>query len=132
MTDKPKRKISEKSLQNLKPFSERPESERKELAKKGAEKTNRIKAEKRKRENMLSDLFELLDKAGIIDGSIETVASEVQKGNVKNAIELLKIVKPNELQQQQITGSLAVQKIFITQQEQQETDEHIDNVINEQ
>lgn len=42
-----KRKISENSLRNLKPFSERPQAERRELGKKGAEKTNRIKAERK-------------------------------------------------------------------------------------
>lgn len=129
-----KRKMSENSLKNLEKgnLANKTPSERKEIARKGAAKTNQIRAEKRKRENMLPDLFKLLDEAGIIDGSIEAIANEVQKGNVKNALELLKLVKPNELQQQQIMGSLAVQKIFITQKEQQETDEHIDNVINEQ
>lgn len=42
-----KRKISENSLKNLKPFSERTLAERRELGKKGAEKTNRIKAERK-------------------------------------------------------------------------------------
>lgn len=35
-------------------------------------------------------------------------------------------------QKQQVTGGLEIQKVFITEQEQKETDEHIDNVINEQ
>lgn len=127
-----KRKMSENSLKNLKPINERPKKEQRKIQSQGGKKSGEVRREKRKRENMLPDLFELLDKAGIIDGSIETIANEVQNGNVKNALELLKLVKPNELQQQQIMGSLAVQKIFITQKEQQETDEHIDNVINEQ
>lgn len=42
-----KRKVSENSLKNLKPFSERTLAERRELGKKGAEKTNRIKAERK-------------------------------------------------------------------------------------
>ena len=127
-----KRKMSENSLKNLKPFSERNQSERREIAKKGAEKTNRIKREKRKRENMLTELFELLDKEGIIDGTIDTIKEEVQNGNLKNAIELLKLVKPNETQVQQITGGVEIQKVFITEKEQQQTDKHIDDVINEQ
>lgn len=129
-----KRKMSENSLKNLEKgnLANKTPSERKEIARKGAAKTNQIRAEKRKRENMLPDLFKLLDEAGIIDGSIEAIANEVHNGNVKNAIELLKLVKPNELQQQQIMGSLAVQKVFITQEEQQTTDNHIDDVINEQ
>lgn len=127
-----KRKMSENSLKNLKPMSERPQSERIEIARKGAAKTNQIKAEKRKRENMLPILFELLDKAGIIDGSIETIAEEVKNGNVKNALELLKLVKPNEVQQQQIFGTMDVQKIFITEKEQKETKKHIYETINEQ
>lgn len=127
-----KRKMSENSLKNLKPFSERSQAERRELGKKGAERTNQIKREKRQRENMLYDLFELLDKEGIIDGTIDTIKEEVKNGNIKNAIELLKLVKPNETQVQQITGALEVQKIFITEDEKKETDKHIDDVINEQ
>lgn len=127
-----KRKMSENSLKNLKPLSERNLSERKEIAKKGAEKTNRIKREKRQREAMLDDLFKLLDREGIIDGTIDTIKEEVKSGNIKNAIELLKLVKPNELQMQQITGGVEIQKVFITEKEQQEVDKHIDDVINEQ
>ncbi len=127
-----KRKMSENSLKNLKPLSERNLSERKEIAKKGAEKTNRIKREKRQREAMLDDLFKLLDKKGIIDGTIDTIKEEVKSGNIKNAIELLKLVKPNELQMQQITGGVEIQKVFITEKERQEVDKHIDDVINEQ
>ena len=127
-----KRKMSENSLKNLKPLSERNLSERKEIAKKGAEKTNRIKREKRQRVAMLDDLFKLLDKEGIIDGTIDTIKEEVKGGNIKNAIELLKLVKPNELQMQQITGGVEIQKVFITEKERQEVDKHIDDVINEQ
>ena len=127
-----KRKMSENSLKNLKPLSERNLSERKEIAKKGAEKTNRIKREKRQRENMLYELFELLDREGIIDGTIDTIKEEVKSGNIKNAIELLKLVKPNELQMQQITGGVEIQKVFITEKERREVDKHIDDVINEQ
>ncbi len=127
-----KRKMSENSLKNLKPLSERNLSERKEIAKKGAEKTNRIKREKRQREAMLDDLFKLLDREGIIDGTIDTIKEEVKSGNIKNAIELLKLVKPNELQMQQITGGVEIQKVFITEKERQEVDKHIDDVINEQ
>ena len=127
-----KRKMSENSLKNLKPLSERNLSERKEIAKKGAEKTNRIKREKRQREAMLDDLFKLLDREGIIDGTIDTIKEEVKSGNIKNAIELLKLVKPNELQMQQITGGVEIQKVFITEKERREVDKHIDDVINEQ
>ena len=127
-----KRKMSENSINNLKPLSERNQSERKEIAKKGAEKTNQIKRKKRQRENMLYDLFQLLDKEGIIDGTIDTIKEEVQNGNLKNAIELLKLVKPNETQVQQITGGVEIQKVFITEKEHNETIKHIQDVINEQ
>lgn len=127
-----KRKMSENSLKNLKPFSKRNQSERREIAKKGAEKTNQIKREKRKRENMLTELFELLDKEGIIDGTIDTIKKEVKNGNIKNAIELLKLVKPNELQMQQITGGVEIQKVFITEEERKAVEKHINDVINEQ
>lgn len=129
-----KRKMSENSLKNLEKgnLANKNPSERNEIARKGAEKTNLIKREKRQRENMLPELFELLDKEGIIDGTIETIKEEVKNGNIKNAIELLKLVKPNELQEQKIIGGLEVQKVFITEKEQKETKQHIQDVINEQ
>ena len=73
---------------------------------------------------MLSDLFELLDKEGIIDGTIETIKDEVKIGNIKNAIELLKLVKPNELQEQRITGALDIQKEYILPSEIKQFEEH--------
>lgn len=90
MTDKPKRKVSEKSLKNLKPFSERSPSERKELAKKGAEVTNRIKAQKVKRENALNWLW---DEYGI------KLTDEILKdGSKKDKTELLKAILPKDKQ----------------------------------
>lgn len=124
-----KRKMSENSLKNLKPMSERPQSERIEIARKGAQKTNQIRREKRKREHMLSDLFELLDKEGIIDGTIESIKKEVECGVIKNAIELLKLVKPNELQEQRITGALDIQKEYILPEEVEQFKEHYKQAV---
>lgn len=129
-----KRKMSANQLKNLEKgnLANKSPDERKEIARRGAEAANKVKREKRSRENMLSVLFEMLDKEGIIDGTVETVKVEVKHGNLKNAIELLKLVKPNELQEQKIIGGLEVQKVFITEKEQKETRKHIRDVINEQ
>lgn len=123
MSDKPKRKVSEKSLKNLKPFSERSESERRELAKKGAEKTNQIKAQKVKRENALSWLW---DEYGI-----KLTDDILKNGTTKDKTELLKAILPKDKQVNEISGNIGIEKIFITQEEKKATDKHIDDVIND-
>lgn len=90
MTEKPKKKVSENSLKNLKPMSERSPSERKEIARKGAAKTNQIKAQKVKRENALAWLW---DNYGI------QLATDIfENGSIKDKTEFFKAILPKDKQ----------------------------------
>ena len=118
-----KKKVNENSLKNLIPLSERSQSERREIAKKGAEATNRIKAEKVKRAEANEYIWEALGE--------KTVKEVLETGTLAQKIDLIKAILPKDAQNQIISGALDIQKIFITQKEQAETDEHIENFINE-
>ena len=118
-----KKKVNENSLKNLIPMSERSPSERREIAKKGAEATNRIKAEKVKRAEANEYIWETLGE--------KTVNEVLETGTLAQKIDLIKAILPKDAQNQIISGALDIQKIFITQKEQEETDEHIENFINE-
>ena len=118
-----KKKVNENSLKNLIPMSERSQSERREIAKKGAEATNRIKAEKVKRAEANEYIWEALGE--------KTVNEVLETGTLAQKIDLIKAILPKDAQNQIISGALDIQKIFITQKEQEETDEHIENFINE-
>lgn len=118
-----KKKISENSMKNLIPFSKRTQAERRELGKKGAEATNRIKAEKVKRAEANEYIWEALGE--------KTVKEVLETGTLAQKIDLIKAILPKDAQNQIISGALDIQKIFITQKEQEETDEHIENFINE-
>lgn len=118
-----KKKVNENSLKNLIPLSERSQSERIEIAKKGAEATNRIKAEKVKRAEANEYIWEALGE--------KTVKEVLETGTLAQKIDLIKAILPKDAQNQIISGALDFQKIFITQKEQEETDEHIENFINE-
>lgn len=87
---------------------------------------------KRKEENILLTLRTEIQKYGILQKVVKTINGELAEGSVKNALELLKMAKENEAQEQKISGNLEIQKVYITAEEQKETLEHIKNVIDEQ
>ena len=118
-----KKKISENSMKNLIPFSERTQAERRELGKRGAEVTNRIKAEKIKRAEANEYIWEALGE--------KTIKEVLETGTLAQKIDLIKAILPKDAQNQIISGSLDIQKIFISPEEKKETDEHIENFINE-
>lgn len=88
MSDKQKRKVSPKSLQNLK--KDFTPAERSENGRKGAEKTNKIKAQKVKRENALAWLW---DEYGI-----KLTDDILKNGTTKDKTELLKAILPKDKQ----------------------------------
>lgn len=119
--DRQKKKISEKSLKNLKMDFTR--AERQENGRKGAEITNRIKAEKVKRAEANEYIWEALGE--------KTVKEVLETGTLAQKIDLIKAILPKDAQNQIISGSLDIQKIFISPEEKKETDEHIESFINE-
>lgn len=110
-------------MKNLIPFSERTQAERRELGKRGAEVTNRIKAEKIKRAEANEYIWEALGE--------KTIKEVLETGTLAQKIDLIKAILPKDAQNQIISGSLDIQKIFISPEEKKETDEHIENFINE-
>ena len=46
-------------------------------------------------------------------------------------MELVKTLFPNDKQINELAGSLGIEKIFITQEEKNATDKHIDDFIND-
>lgn len=133
MTDKPKKQLSEKQKEVLarNNFKNKTPAERSELGAKGAETTNRIKAEKKSRQERLDWLDELLDDAGIYTESIEQIKKEVKGGNLRNFLALFALIKKPDTQTQQLIGNLGIEKVFITKDEIKETDNHIDDFIND-
>lgn len=112
---------------NLKPV--RTKSEAREKGKKGGIKSG----EKRRERKALKEELLLLLSTGDTQKKLSVaLIDKAMCGDVK-AFEVIRDTigeKPTD--KQEITGGLEIQKIFITEKEQQETDKHIDDVINEQ
>lgn len=61
----------------------------------------------------------------------EHIKKILQKGSTKELIELIKAILPPEKQTQEFLGSLGIEKIFVTPEEMNKVDNHIDDVIND-
>lgn len=103
-----KRKISENSLKNLKPFSERTPAERRELGKKGAEKTNKLKAERK----TLADLMKIaLSMPNVETGEINEIAitnaiiNKAAKGDVSAYQTIRDTIGEKPTEKQEITNT---------------------------
>lgn len=120
-----KRNMSEKQLANLEKgnFALKSPAERKEIATRGAEAANRVKAEKVKREQANEYIWEKI--------GVATVDEVLTLGTTQQKLDLLKAVLPKDVLEQKLSGSLDIQKIFITPEEKKETDEHIDGIVAE-
>ena len=89
-----------KSKENLRPLNTRNESERKEIAKMGAEATNRIKAEKVRRENANEYIWDTI--------GVPTVEEVLTQGTTQQKLDLLKAVLPKDVLEQKLSGSLDI------------------------
>lgn len=116
-----KRKMSENSLKNLK--KDFTPAERSENGRKGAAKTNQIKKENIKRETAKEWLWN--------EFGVELSNEIIKSGTTKDKLELLKAILPPDKLTNEVTGSIGIEKIFITQEEKEATDKHIDDVIND-
>lgn len=125
MAEKKKRNQSEAQLRNLEKgnFANKSPSERREIARRGAQRTNEIKREKVKRAEANEYIWQMLGE--------KTVQEVMEGGTLAQKIDLLKAVLPKDAQNQILSGSLDIQKIFITQKEKEETDKHIEEFIKE-
>jgi len=108
MADKPKRQMNPKSLENLKPMSERTRAERQELGKKGAEVTNRIKAEKKSREEGNVFIWDRYFSTG------EKMDEFWNSLTPKDKAAILMSILPKDKQVNELIGSIGIQKVFVT------------------
>lgn len=81
--------------------------------------------------NVLATLRTEMFNRDIIPKILDVVQVEVEAGNAKNAIELLKITKEPEKQEINLKGDVGVQKVYVTAEEQAKVKKHISEVINE-
>lgn len=127
-----KRKISENSLKNLKPFSERTQAERRELGKKGAEKTNKLKAERK----TLADLMKIaLSMPNVETGEINEIAitnaiiNKAAKGDVSAYQTIRDTIGEKPENKIKLDGGVEVQKVFVDKATKQAANKHIDDFI---
>lgn len=85
--------------------------------------------DKRKQVNVLLNAETLFEQRGILPKVIENINSQVEMGNNKDAIDLMKLFKKNE--NNTSINVQGVQKVFITEEDIKETDKHIDDIIGE-
>lgn len=85
--------------------------------------------QKRAEVNVLLNAETLFDNKNILPQLIDNIKQQVDLGNNKDAIDLMKLFKKNENSTN--INVQGVQKIFVTQEELQEVDKHIDDIIGE-
>lgn len=121
---------------NLKPNSERTPKERKELARKAGIKSGEARRAKKTMKEMLDYLLEKEitntkgEKASTLEAISVSLIKQAMSGNTK-AFEVIRDTIGQKITEKlDISGGLEVQKVFITKAEKNETDKHIDDIIN--
>lgn len=100
-----KRKMSENSLKNLEKANPQNNFNNSEVARKAQAKSVEKRKENKDRSEMCNILFDEIYKRGLLTEAVEQASHKaIEKGDIKDLIELLKIVKPNDKQIQEITG----------------------------
>ncbi len=124
-----KRKMSENSLKNLKPNT----FNNCEIAKSAQKKS----VESRKRNQTLAELLKIAltlqnEETGETNEMAMTnaIINKAIKGDVSAYQTIRDTIGEKPTDKQIISGNVGVKKVFITQQEDAETDKHIDDVIN--
>ena len=83
-----------------------------------------------KEKNILYSLRTGAKDRNLITKYLDCIENQLQNGDTREASKLFGIIKENEVQEIKNTGSIEVQKVFITKEEQKEIDRNIDDVIN--
>ena len=147
MTEKKeKKKISEKSLANLKPFNTLTPERRREIALKGAEATNKLL----KKRKTFKEIIETLGPMGATENEKEMfrqmfpdvdpdeitkdmmlIASMYRQAIAKGNVRASSMIRDTagEKPDTNITGSITTEKIFITAEEKKVALEHIAQVV---
>lgn len=92
---------------------------------------SRGKIEASIKRNLLETLRSRIDEWDLVDKVVSGVNSEVNNGNLKNAIELLKIAKEPEKQEINLNGGVEIQKVFIDEATKKEAKRHIKEFIDD-
>lgn len=79
--------------------------------------------------NLLETLRTNIKDTKLVSKIVKGVNEEVENGNYKNGIELLKIAKENEKQDISFNGGLEIQKVFIDEATKKNADKHIDEFL---
>lgn len=116
-----KHRVTEKSLANLKKFTPGSEHAR-ECQKKATAKRLENMQRYYTREDARAEIFKEILKQ-------DKITQAISKMSPRELIELLKTVLPPEKITQEIIGSLGIEKVFITKEEDQQADKHIDDFI---
>lgn len=117
------RKMSQKSLDNLKPI---PFTKDNQPSPESKSEGQRVAAINR---NILATIRTNIEDVNLIQRIVQGVSKEVDNGQYKNGIELLKIAKEPETQNIKLDGGVEVQKVFIEKATKQAADNHIDDFI---
>lgn len=72
------------------------------------------------------------EKATTLEAVMVATIKKALTGDTRAAEFIRDTLGEKPTDKQEITGGLEIQKVFITEKEQQQTDKHIDDVINEQ
>lgn len=102
------------------------------MARNGGIKSGIAKREKKQRKEMLDMLFDKLYSLGGMTLAVDVAITKAQEGDIKELIELLKIVKPTEKVEPTIVNNLGIQKVYVTKEQEEEALKHIEDVIGEQ
>ena len=130
-----KRKMSENSLKNLEKADAKNNFNNSEVARKAQKKS----VESRKRNQTLAELLKIAlllpnEDTGEVNNVAITnaIINKAIKGDVSAYQTIRDTIGEKPTDKQEIVGNLGIEKVFITPKEKKQTDNHIDDVINEQ
>lgn len=115
-------KVSEKSKKNLIPITQRSEEEQRAMRSKGGINSGISRNKEIRRQDALDYIWK--------EYGVKTVEEIMIGGTPAQRLDLLKAILPKDAQNQILSGSLDIQKIFVTPQEKEEAEKHIDDFIN--
>ena len=85
--------------------------------------------EQSKQVNVLLNAETLFENRGVLPKLIENINNQADMGNNKDALDLMKLFKKNENSTN--INVQGVQKVFVTQEELDAVNKHIDDIIGE-
>lgn len=119
-----KKKINENSLKNL---EKRVKFTKDNQPSEESKSNGQINLSKEK--NILYSLRTGAKDRNLITKYLDCIENQLQNGDTREASKLFGIIKENEVQEIKNSGSVEIQKVFITKEEQKEIDKSIDDVI---